>query len=343
MIIQTRARARVGLVGNPSDMYYGKTIACTITNFAADISLWESPAIELVANPAHDWTEFGSLRELSDRTRVVGYYGGTRLLYAACRRFHDYCRERGIALGGRNFTISYDTTIPRQVGLGGSSAIITATIRALMEFYEVDPVASVPLVELPNLVLSVETRELGLAAGLQDRVVQAYGGTMYMDFDRSLMGARGYGEYVRLDSGALPALFLAYLTEGTESGKVHTDVRQRFEAGDPEVASAMEQFAMYAADARHAIESLDHVRLGALFNQNFDLRRKVFGDHVIGPAGLEMVRIARELGCPAKFSGSQGAVVGICASPDVVPRLRAAYEALGYAFAEIVVGNADDS
>lgn len=32
---------------------------------------------------------------------------------------------------------SYDTTIPRQVGLSGSSSIIIATLRALLEFYSI--------------------------------------------------------------------------------------------------------------------------------------------------------------------------------------------------------------
>lgn len=47
-------------------------------------------------------------------------------------------------------------------------------------------------------MLSVETRELGINAGLQDRVIQAYGGLVYMDFSKEHMH-RGYGEYEALD------------------------------------------------------------------------------------------------------------------------------------------------
>ncbi len=42
----------------------------------------------------------------------------------------------------------------------------------------------------PNLVLAAE-EELGITAGLQDRVVQVYGGVVYMDFDRGLMARSG--------------------------------------------------------------------------------------------------------------------------------------------------------
>lgn len=46
--------------------------------------------------------------------------------------------------------------------------------------------------ERPNLVLSAE-EELGITAGLQDRVVQVYGGVVFMDFNRDHMQTWGYG------------------------------------------------------------------------------------------------------------------------------------------------------
>lgn len=62
--------------------------------------------------------------------------GGLRLMQATCKRFFEYCRDHGIALDRRNFTMSYDTNIPRQVGLAGSSAIVTSALRCLMSFYK---------------------------------------------------------------------------------------------------------------------------------------------------------------------------------------------------------------
>ena len=57
------------------------------------------------------------------------------------------------------------------MGLAGSSAIVTAALRCLMDFYGVTA-ADVPRHRLPQLVLDVERAELGIQAGLQDRVVQ---------------------------------------------------------------------------------------------------------------------------------------------------------------------------
>ena len=53
-----------------------------------------------------------------------------------------------------------------------------AALRALSAFYRVN----LPTEWLPSLALSAETAELGIPAGLQDRVIQTYEGLVYMDF-----------------------------------------------------------------------------------------------------------------------------------------------------------------
>ena len=55
-----------------------------------------------------------------------------------------------------------------------------------MDFYNI----TIPKEVQPSLALSVEREELGIAAGLQDRVVQAYQGLVFMDFSRELMEAQ---------------------------------------------------------------------------------------------------------------------------------------------------------
>ena len=77
-------------------------------------------------------------------------------------------------------------------------------------------------------------------SGLQDRVVQVYEGLVSMDFSESLMKSQGHGTYRRLESRNLPFLFLAYLADPSDSGKMHSTVRQRFDQGDQEVIDAMQ-------------------------------------------------------------------------------------------------------
>lgn len=85
--------------------------------------------------------------------------------------FNEECRSRGIKLPAEGFTLSYTTTIPRQLGLSGSSAIICAAFNCLLEWYGVQ--GEFPVPERPGLILAVETEELGMTAGLMDRVSQA--------------------------------------------------------------------------------------------------------------------------------------------------------------------------
>ena len=49
------------------------------------------------------------------RLQSEGYYGGVRLLMAICKVFYNHCIQNNISLKAENFTLSYDTNIPRQV------------------------------------------------------------------------------------------------------------------------------------------------------------------------------------------------------------------------------------
>src|SRR5215472_12871067 len=178
-----------------------------MSNFRARVLLYPSGRLEIKPSKA-DLPVFESLDDLYRITRWRGYYGGIRIIQALLVRFIDYCRDGGIELPDRNFTLEYESTIPQRLGLGGSSAIITASLRALCRYYGLD----IPLPVQPNLALETETRELGVPAGLQDRVVQAYHGLVYMDFSRELMQKRGYGEYERLDPAVLHNIYVAART-----------------------------------------------------------------------------------------------------------------------------------
>ena len=82
--VTSRVHARIGLLGNPSDGFFGKTVALAISNFYADVTLAPLPAgrgIEFVPHPKHDRLAFpGGLPELVGRVETEGYYGGVRLL-----------------------------------------------------------------------------------------------------------------------------------------------------------------------------------------------------------------------------------------------------------------------
>ena len=63
-------------------------------------------------------------------------------------------------------------------------------------------------VEFPQVILDVERVELGIAAGLQDRVIQVYGGLVHMDFST----AHHAPVYTPLSTALLPKMYLIYDT-----------------------------------------------------------------------------------------------------------------------------------
>ncbi|MEK6233834.1 MAG: hypothetical protein N2C14_03895, partial [Planctomycetales bacterium] len=324
MIIHTRTPARAGLIGNPSDGFFGVTIALTFDAFWAEVELWESPELEIRQAP-RDAVLYESIDDLADSVERYGYYGGIRLIKAVIKGFADYCREQEIALAQKNCTIRYRSDIPIRVGLAGSSAIITSTLKALMRFYNV----SAPLPIAANLVLHAETKELKIPAGLQDRVVQNYTGVVFMDFARKWM-ERGFGEYERLDPDRLPPLFIAYHDSAAEGTEVsHNDLRSRYERGEQLVLDTLQEIADCARRFREAMESDDPDRVDRmceLMNLNFDLRGRITN---ISSLNRRLIQAARDTGAAAKFCGSGGAIIGVCRDDATFDRLQAAYSSFG--------------
>ncbi|KAG2188493.1 hypothetical protein INT44_001247 [Umbelopsis vinacea] len=347
--IVTRSFARVGLMGNPSDGFYGKTMSLLISNFWAEVTLIPNPlsqveytTISILPNPVADPHLFSSIESMAVISETDGYDNGDRLLQACCKVFFTHCKKNDIAINTKQgFSVLFETNIPRQVGLAGSSAIISAFWKTLLKFYGVTD-KQIPLPLQASLVLSAEQDELGISAGLQDRVIQAYGGLVFMDFGKQQVDQYGYGKYERLNMDNLPPLWLAYVADPKDSGKVHSSVRQRFANGEPAVVDAMRQFAQFTTDAKDALEQREHKRFAELMSSNFNLRRAVYGDAALGNANLRMIDLAKQYNCVAKFPGSGGAIVGMWNGSDTSSRsedlrdLRWALEKEGFVYVEIV-------
>ena len=269
-----RAFARAALAGNPSDGYGGATLAVVIPNFGAEV-----------------WIETGG---------EPGVTPPSPLIAGAIERF---ARDHGVAA---DVAASWRTTVPREVGLAGSSAIVIATLLALCELQDVQ----LEPARMAAFALAIETEVLGIAAGLQDRVAQAFGGLTYMDFEPGHFDTHGHGHYESLDTKLLPPLYVAYREDARgHSGGIHGPLRERFEAGDPDVVEAMAQLANHARDARDALTDGDSERFGRCIDASFDVRRRIVE---LDARHVAMVARARSLGASANYTGSGGAIVGAC-------------------------------
>jgi glucuronokinase len=287
--VSVRVPSRLGLLGNPGDVYDGRALALAIWNFSAEVHL--SPAVEL---------------ELPEDP------GAAALLRAALGRLPEAPHNR-VALRA-------SSDIPRQVGLAGSSAIVVAALQALARFFGID----LQPADVAERALAAERDDLGFTAGPMDRVVQAYGGLVWMDF-RPPRSAR---RYQRLDASLLPPLFVAWNPEpGEASGVAHDDVRVRWERGDAEVRQVMAELPAVAERGVAALESGDREGFMECMDRNFDLRARIWP---LRERDVELVRVGRARGAAVKYCGSGGAVVGAFREEGRRAEIEKAYDQAGF-------------
>jgi glucuronokinase len=144
---------------------------------------------------------------------------------------------------------------------------------------------------------------------LQDRVIQNYEGIVYMDFEKSLVEGRGYGEYEPLKPSPMPPLFVAYDPDRAEISDVpHRNLRELWNRGDETVHKTMAEYRELTDRGKAALMSGDWGTLGKVIDQNFTMRQRIMN---IAPENSRMVEVARSVGCSAHFCGSGGAICGL--------------------------------
>jgi glucuronokinase len=302
--------ARAGLAGNPSDGYGGATLAVPVPSLTATVAVDAAPRVSIHGpRSQRSWRSAAEAVEHADR---YGYDDGDRLVHAAVvvlTRAIDDIPEGG-------FRLRWRTTIPRSVGLGGSSALVVATIRALSAHWTLE----LAPIDVARLALAAELDELGIAAGWQDRLVQAHGQAVLVDASSNPPTAQP----LRMADGV--ELFVAWDERGAApSGELHAALRARFEAGDGDVRSAMSELAGCATKAAVAFEVGDRFGLAAAVEQTCRLRARI---GALSEPTRRLLDAARSVGVAATSAGSGGAIAGVL-PPRRARNLRATLRDVG--------------
>lgn len=284
-----KAFARVALAGNPSDGYGGRTLAVVVRDFAATASAARADARDRLSPPGP---------------------GGEALMRATLERLRRRIRAEG------PIELRCETNVPREVGLGGSSAIVIACARALCDLHG----AALEHDELARLALAVEAEDLGIAAGLQDRIVQARETLVAMDFG-------GEPAYAELDPALLPPLYVAWHPDAAApSGVAHSDLRERHARRERQVIDALRRLADLAESARQAMAARDAAAFARCVDASFDERLAIMP---VDSLTARMVECARSAGASANSAGSGGAIVGTLTGEGAWPAVREALERIG--------------
>lgn len=291
--------ARVGLVGNPSDGFGGAVLGTVVPGLTATVSAVPAHTEVRISGPdaTEEWATVGDLT----------HDGSQRIITAAlaCLAGH---------VGARGVSISWQTAIPRSVGLAGSSALAVGTIDATARCWGITLDRRV----IAALALSAERDVLGIAAGWQDRVIQAFGWTTLVDASAmDLVDGLSVPTVVSVASPGLRLVVGWKSGSATSSDDYHAPLRRSAES----LATPMARLAELAHSAHHALIAGDIEGVAQALDAGWKLRQScapLRPDHAV------LVEHVRAAGVSATTPGSGGAVVAVCPNEQAEHRAIAA-------------------
>ena len=314
MRVLVSAPARANLIGNPSDLYGGAVIGCSVA-LRARVTMERADALSIEAGGAA--AAVASRADLALRGDLL-----------------DVARAALAALPEAQWPdarIRYETDIPFGSGLAGSTALLVALVAALAAWR--DRVLS-PY-ELAETARRIERELLGVACGWVDHYLCSFGGLRYVDLRGKEEDAPSPGEPFATveDLGAFAAslpFVLAFTGVSHHSGHVHAPIRARWEQGEPAVVRGYERIASIAREGKSALLRADWKRLGALMNENHAIQRDLGGSGASNEALVAAALAAGALGAKLAGAGGGGTIVALWTAPDAAP-LEAALRAAGAA------------
>ena len=307
------APGRANLIGNPTDIYGGAVLSCSV-DLRARVRLETADAWILATEGTT--CEIRSERDLAvrgdlfDVARAVLAHAGTPR--PACR-------------------IEYASQIPLRSGLAGSTALVVSLLHALGVWRG----RTLGPYELAETARRIELSLLEVVCGYVDHYMCTFGGLRYLDFrgkgiDRS-DGEPPFATVEPLERCApgLPFV-LGFTGVQHSSGTVHSPIRERWLAGDPEVVAGYERVSEIARLGKRAFLAGDFERLGALMNENHAIQRDFGGSGESNERLIAAALAGGALGAKLAGAGDGGTIVALCRE-DGISRIESALREAGAA------------
>ena len=251
-----RAPVRADLAGGTLDLWPiylfhpgSRTVNVAISFYAeSEVVETTDGAIEIHLTDQQYRQRYESLHDLGNDPKAA-------LVFRLLEHFH---------LGGLHITTRTDA--PRGSGLGGSSALAITLLRALSE------IAGVPAEgdDLVFLVRDLETRLLGVPAGIQDYYPPVYGGLAALHLNPGVP-VRHPINVPMADLGA--HMLLHYTGVAHFSGTNNWQMYKRQIEGKKKVQKGFDKIAATAVDMEKALESRDFAAAGAALAREWTNRK----------------------------------------------------------------------
>ncbi len=300
--IVASAPGRCGIVGNPSDMYGGNVLSCTVQERAeCKLSTKNSNCIQL-----RNGDDF---QEITSSDQFAFHSDKLDIARAALTFFQ-------IDPSKQKFSIELSTSIPMRAGLAGSTAMLAAIVGALDLYLDLNmtPYA------LAETTRKVEAGIMKVVCGFQDQHMAIFGGLNFMNFagKESLEQSQDEPFATVEPLGALiphPPIILAHTGIQHHSGTVHSSPRQRWLAGEAIIREYYARIGMMAIPAKRALLQNEFEMVGQLMNENHAMVAELGGS---GPANETLIYAALEAGAwGAKLAGAGGGGTVIAIAHDL--------------------------
>ena len=299
MLIRSRAPLRLGLAGGGTDVspycdeFGGAVLNATIGHYAyASIEPMENGMAYFASQDRAEWAEYPAEIEL----KPDGHLDLFKFVHnCAVRRFNG-----GDPL---NLRLTTRVDVPSGSGLGGSSTLVVAVLKAYAEWlnYPIDDY------DLAHTAYIIEREEAGLQGGRQDQYAAAFGGFNFMEFSgngRVLVNPLRIKESVASELEA--SLLLFYTGESRASSAIIAEQAKNVETGNASAIEAMHQIKQEALRMKEALLRGDFCLLHDVLRASWEAKKRM-ASRIVNDKLETLYERALEAGAYcARISGAGG-------------------------------------
>lgn len=292
------APGRCGIIGNPTDMYGGSVLSCTIPQRGyvsvrpADRLILESDQGVITISTRDDLRQRGDhcdvLRAVISQQQCLGMKA--------------------------HFTCWSD--VPIGSGLSSSSSLVVAALYALIS-YQGRTLSKYFFAETAR---GIELNDMGVICGYQDFYMPTFGGLNYMEFRDKEFYREVHGEpYAAVESLAslVPELPFVLAHTGVEHSAdvVHRPIRERWLEGERRVVQAYAEIGRLAREGKKALLEADWELLGRLMNANHAIQRDLGGSGAENERLIDAALRNGALGAKLAGAGDGGTIIALHPEP----------------------------
>ena len=267
MIIRSKAPLRLGLAGGGSDvspysdLYGGLILNATINLFAyCTIEETNNGEIEIEAADLQKKRSYDTTLELP----IDGYLDLHKGVYNRLVSEFD--------LEPLSFRITTFSDAPPGSGLGSSSTMVVAMIKAFVEWLNL----AMGEYEIARLAYEIERVELSLSGGKQDQYAAVFGGFNFMEFfanDRVIVNPLRVKRWIidELES----SMVLYYTGASRSSAAIIDEQKKNTSSGNLEAINAMHQIKQSARDMKEALLKGDIHSFSLIIERQWENKKKM--------------------------------------------------------------------